>query len=50
MPHRAAGIRTEPPVSLPIVIVHCPAAVAAPEPPLEPPVIRSGSQGLCVCP
>ena len=50
MPQRAAGIRTDPPVSLPMVMAHCPAAVADPEPPLEPPVIRSGFQGLCVGP
>ncbi len=50
MPQREAGMRTEPPVSLPMVMVHCPAAAAEPEPPLEPPVYRSGSQGLCMWP
>ena len=48
MPQSAAGILIEPPVSLPVVMVHWPAAVAEPEPPLEPPVTFSGSQGLCM--
>ncbi len=31
-------------------IVHWPATVAEPEPPLEPPVTNSGSHGLCMWP
>ncbi len=45
-PLSAAGILTEPPVSVPSAAAHIPAATAAPDPPLEPPGIRSGSQGL----
>ena len=37
IPQRDAGILTDPPVSLPMVTVHCPEAVADPDPPLEPP-------------
>jgi len=44
-PHRAAGMRTEPPgVGAERGGARCPAATAAPEPELEPPVIRLGSQ------
>ena len=45
-PHQVAGKRTEPPVSSPKDAAHIKAAVAAPEPLLEPPVNRSKSQGL----
>ena len=45
-PHQAAGPRTEPPVSSPREVAHRKAAVAPPEPLLEPPVNRSRSQGL----
>ena len=46
IPQSDAGMRTEPPVSLPRAAKQSPAATAAPEPLLEPPVMRSGSQGL----
>ena len=39
-------MRIEPPVSLPMAMGTIPAATAAPEPPLDPPGIRPGSQGL----
>ncbi len=38
-PQSAAGILTEPPVSLPIAPAQSAADVAAPDPPLEPPGI-----------
>jgi hypothetical protein len=41
-------MRMEPPVSVPVAAMHSPAASAAPDPPLEPPGIRSRSQGLRV--
>ena len=46
MPFIDAGNRTEPPVSEPSDPMHIPAATEAPEPPLEPPGIRSVFQGL----
>ena len=52
MPHKAAGLRIDPPVSEPIAPNRNPAATAAPEPLLEPPVkcsrfhgLRAGGQG-----
>ena len=45
-PHCDAGIRIEPPVSDPIAPITAPAATAAPEPPLEPPGLRSRSHGF----
>ena len=45
-PQKLAGIRTEPPPSLPVASVQSPAARAAAAPPLEPPAVRSVSQGL----
>jgi hypothetical protein len=45
-PQRAAGMRMLPPVSVPRVPSASRAAMAAPEPPLEPPGMRSGSHGL----
>jgi hypothetical protein len=45
-PQNAAGSRIDPPVSEPSAIGTMPAATAAAEPEDEPPVIRSGSQGL----
>ena len=45
-PHQAAGLRIEPPVSVPSDVRRRPAATAAAEPEEEPPVIRSGFQGL----
>ncbi len=50
MPHRADGIRTEPPVSVPRAPRVIAEATAAPEPELEPPVMRVESQGLAVAP
>ena len=46
MPHAAAGMRIEPPVSVPTDPKHMPFASAAAEPPLEPPADRVGSCGL----
>ncbi len=45
-PQQAAGIRIEPPPSLPWAIGTMPAATAAAAPPDEPPGVRSVSQGL----
>ena len=45
-PQAPAGMRIEPPVSVPSETAHRPAASAAPLPPLEPPGLRSRSQGL----
>ena len=45
-PLKLAGIRMEPPPSLPVAMVQSPAAKAAPAPPLEPPGVRSVFQGL----
>ena len=49
-PQHAAGIRSEPPPSLPCAIGTIPAATAAAEPPDEPPGVRSRSHGLRVGP
>jgi hypothetical protein len=46
VPQRAAGTRTDPPVSVPRAIGTIPPATAAPEPPEEPPQEVSGSHGL----
>src|SRR5215208_2848999 len=46
IPHRAAGWRIEPPVSVPIAHGARPAATAAALPPDEPPGTRSRSHGL----
>lgn len=45
-PQQAAGMRTEPPPSEPWARGTTPLATAAPAPPLEPPAVRRGSQGL----
>jgi hypothetical protein len=46
-PQRAAGILTEPPVSLPMLIIGpLESATETAEPPLEPPETREGSVGL----
>ena len=45
-PFSAAGMRTEPPVSVPSATGHRSAATAAPEPALEPPGMRAVSQAL----
>ena len=50
MPQYAAGIRTEPPVSVPSASSHTPAATSAADPPDEPPDVREGSRGLRVSP
>ncbi len=47
-PHRPAGWRIEPPVSVPIDRQAIRAATQAAAPPLEPPGMQSRSQGLCV--
>ena len=49
-PLSAAGIRTEPPVSVPSAARHRSAPSAAPEPPLEPPGMRAASQALAQVP
>src|SRR4051812_39707678 len=49
-PLRAAGIRTEPPMSDPSARVVIPAASAAADPPDEPPGVNSGFHGLRVIP
>ena len=49
-PQKDAGIRIDPPVSVPRARGTTPAATAAPDPPLDPPVIRARSQGLAVGP
>src|SRR3954451_13720543 len=45
-PQNAAGMRIEPPVSVPSASATAPVASATAEPPLEPPGTRSGSYGL----
>src|SRR3546814_19290072 len=49
-PHRAAGMRTDPPMSVPSASGTQPVATATPEPPDEPPGVRVASQGLLVTP
>src|SRR5579875_3984196 len=49
-PQQEAGMRTEPPPSLPWLQAQSPAARAAAAPPLEPPGVRSRSQGLRAVP
>ena len=49
-PQQAAGMRIEPPPSLPCATGTMPAATAAAAPPEEPPVVRSRSHGLRVGP
>ena len=50
MPHMLAGNRIDPPMSLPCATGTSPAATAAAEPPLDPPVLRVSSHGLRVGP
>ena len=45
-PVHEAGIRIEPPISLPLAIETIPLATAPALPPEEPPVFRLGSQGF----
>src|SRR5579863_3888732 len=46
MPHSAAGMRTEPPVSLPIATTAAPSPTETAAPDDEPPGIRRRSYGL----
>src|SRR5258708_32877267 len=46
MPQYAAGMRMEPPVSVPMATGIIPAATAAPDPDDDPPVVRVRSHGL----
>jgi hypothetical protein len=50
IPQKAAGMRIEPPASVPSAIGTAPAATVAAEPALEPPELRAGFQGLRVTP
>jgi hypothetical protein len=50
IPHSAAGMRMLPPVSVPSAAKHSPAATDAPDPELDPPVIRPVSQGFLAAP
>ena len=49
-PQRPAGMRIDPPVSLPTAQSQTPAATAAAEPPDDPPAIRVGSRGFRTVP
>src|SRR5215831_19106394 len=49
-PHSLAGMRIEPPPSLACAAATIPAATAAADPPLDPPVERAGSHGFRVGP
>src|SRR3954469_9505054 len=49
-PHAAAGMRIDPPVSVPIDAQQRHAATDAAEPPLDPPGERARSCGLCAGP
>ncbi len=49
-PQKLAGMRIDPPMSLPCAEGTRPAATAAAEPPLEPPGVWSRCQGLWVAP
>src|SRR4051812_34728276 len=50
MPQKDAGMRTDPPPSVPRLSGPAPSATAAALPPLEPPAVRPGSYGLPVTP
>ena len=50
MPQKLAGMRTEPPMSDPSANGTQPLATAAPDPPDEPPAVRSRFHGLRVMP
>src|SRR3954468_6833166 len=50
MPVKCAGTRIDPPPSLPTPPTDMPAATAADSPPLDPPAVRSRSQGFFVRP
>ena len=49
-PQHAAGIRIEPPESLPSAASTSPAASAAAQPPLDPPATRPGATGFGTVP
>src|SRR5437588_11793148 len=49
-PHSHAGMRIEPPVSLPIAQSHIPAATAAADPPQDPPATPAGPRGCRTVP
>jgi hypothetical protein len=49
-PQKCAGHRIDPPMSLPRERYVRPEASAAAQPPLDPPLVRSGFQGLFVVP
>src|SRR5271166_1092862 len=49
-PVNVAGRRTDPPPSLAVAIATTPAAIAADDPPLDPPGVRSSFHGLRVSP
>ena len=49
-PQHAAGMRIEPPESVPSASSASPAASAAADPPLEPPASRSGASGFGTVP
>ena len=48
--HQDAGLRSEPPTSVPSANGSMPHATATAAPPLLPPQVRSGAQGLRVAP
>src|SRR5271167_5135350 len=50
IPQKCAGTRIDPPPSLPTPPAEHPDAIAAASPPLDPPDVRDGSQGLLVRP
>ena len=50
IPQQKAGFLTEPPISFPIPKGDIPDPKAEPSPPLEPPAVKSGCQGLRVNP
>src|SRR3954465_11533107 len=50
MPQQAAGMRIDPPESVPSAASASPAATAAADPPLDPPAIRSGASGFGTVP
>src|SRR5690242_828997 len=49
-PLKAAGMRIDPPPSVPMWKTPMPSAAAAAAPPLEPPAVRDGAHGLPVAP
>ena len=50
MPHAAAGMRIEPPVSVPTLAIDMPVRTAIADPPLEPPGDRVSSMGCRASP